>query len=67
MHQSFICAFLLTCQYFSKPGASPVAVWVSHRVIGLNRNGYGALLGEGVFGCVKVRQLDLLITLNTSH
>jgi len=31
-----------------------MAVWISHKVIGLNQDGYGALLGEGVFGCVKM-------------
>ena len=38
----------------SKPGAAPVATWVSHEVIGLHEKGYGALLGEAVFSCVKV-------------
>jgi hypothetical protein len=38
----------------SKPGAAPIATWVSHEVIGLHSNGYGALLGEAVFSCVKV-------------
>jgi hypothetical protein len=38
----------------SKPGAAPVATWVSHEVIGLHNKGYGALLGEAVFSCVKV-------------
>ncbi|KAK7053228.1 hypothetical protein VNI00_003851 [Paramarasmius palmivorus] len=35
----------------SKPGAAPVAAFLSHEVIGLNPKGYGALLGEAVFGC----------------
>jgi glutamate/tyrosine decarboxylase-like PLP-dependent enzyme len=38
----------------SKPGAAPVATWVSHEVIGLHDKGYGALLGEAVFSCVKM-------------
>ncbi|KAF8813146.1 PLP-dependent transferase [Phlegmacium glaucopus] len=38
----------------SKPGAAAVAAWVSHEVIGLHQDGYGALLGEAVFSCVKM-------------
>ncbi|CAE6344214.1 unnamed protein product [Rhizoctonia solani] len=38
----------------SKPGAAPVAAWVSHRVIGLHKNGYGSLLGEAMFSCTKM-------------
>ncbi|KAG8702812.1 hypothetical protein FRC08_003234 [Ceratobasidium sp. 394] len=38
----------------SKPGASAVGAWVSHRVIGLHKNGYGSLLGEAMFGCTKM-------------
>ncbi|KAK7053227.1 hypothetical protein VNI00_003850 [Paramarasmius palmivorus] len=34
-----------------KPGAAPVATFLSHEVIGLHPKGYGALLGEAVFGC----------------
>ncbi|KAF8761186.1 Pyridoxal-dependent decarboxylase conserved domain [Rhizoctonia solani] len=30
-------------------GSCPVAAWVSHRVIGLHKNGYGSLLGEAMF------------------
>lgn len=45
--------------FASKPGAAPVAVWVSHEVIGLHKKGYGALLGEAVFSCVKVSAIAL--------
>ncbi|QRV81992.1 Pyridoxal-dependent decarboxylase conserved domain [Ceratobasidium sp. AG-Ba] len=38
----------------SKPGAAAVGAWVSHRVIGLHRNGYGSLLGEAMFSCTKM-------------
>jgi len=38
----------------SKPGAAPIATWVSHQVIGLNPEGYGELLGEALFSCVKM-------------
>ncbi|PSS37347.1 hypothetical protein PHLCEN_2v824 [Hermanssonia centrifuga] len=37
----------------SKPGAAPVAAWLSHEVIGLHKGGYGALLGESLFTGVK--------------
>ncbi|KAH8081991.1 pyridoxal phosphate-dependent transferase [Cristinia sonorae] len=37
----------------SKPGAAPVAAWMSHEVIGLHKEGYGALLGESLFTGVK--------------
>ncbi len=33
----------------SKPGASAAAVWMAHRVIPLDRSGYGLLLGECSF------------------
>lgn len=46
-----LCAFFV----FSKPGAAPVAVWLSHEVIGLHKAGYGSLLGEAMFTGVKVR------------
>ncbi|KAF7340636.1 Pyridoxal-dependent decarboxylase domain protein [Mycena sanguinolenta] len=35
----------------SKPGAASTATWLSHKVIGLGQRGYGALLGEAMFGC----------------
>ncbi|KAK6531098.1 hypothetical protein TWF281_007923 [Arthrobotrys megalospora] len=38
----------------SKPGAAPVGAWLSHEVIGLNKNGYGTLLGEGVYTCARL-------------
>ncbi|EGO26004.1 hypothetical protein SERLADRAFT_448895 [Serpula lacrymans var. lacrymans S7.9] len=38
----------------SKPGAAPVAVYLSHSVIGLHSQGYGALLGEAAFTAVKM-------------
>ncbi|KAG9084859.1 hypothetical protein FS749_004894 [Ceratobasidium sp. UAMH 11750] len=38
----------------SKPGAAAVGAWVSHRVIGLHKNGYGSLLGEAMFGSTKM-------------
>lgn len=38
----------------SKPGAAPVAAYLSHQVIGTHKLGYGALLGEATFSCTKV-------------
>jgi glutamate/tyrosine decarboxylase-like PLP-dependent enzyme len=38
----------------SKPGASAVGAWLSHRMIGLHKHGYGSLLGESLFSCTKV-------------
>ncbi|KAG8949415.1 hypothetical protein FRC03_000356 [Tulasnella sp. 419] len=38
----------------SKPGAAPVAAYLSHEVLGLHREGYGALLGEAIFSCTKM-------------
>ncbi|OSX64773.1 hypothetical protein POSPLADRAFT_1044229 [Postia placenta MAD-698-R-SB12] len=38
----------------SKPGAAPVAAYISNEVIGLHRGGYGALLGEAMFTSVKM-------------
>ena len=38
----------------SKPGAAPVAAYLSHEVIGLHCEGYGTLLGEATFTSVKV-------------
>ncbi|CAE6445310.1 unnamed protein product [Rhizoctonia solani] len=38
----------------SKPGASAVGAWLSHRIIGLHKHGYGSLLGESLFSCTKI-------------
>ncbi|KAL7268366.1 hypothetical protein RUND412_009012 [Rhizina undulata] len=38
----------------SKPGASAVATWLSNRVIGLDKEGYGALLGETLFTSSRI-------------
>lgn len=38
----------------SKPGAAPVAAYLSNEVIGLHRGGYGGLLGEAMFTSVKM-------------
>ncbi|KAK8121519.1 Pyridoxal-dependent decarboxylase conserved domain [Apiospora kogelbergensis] len=38
----------------SKPGASAVATWLSHRSLGLHQEGYGRLLGEAIFSCTKL-------------
>lgn len=40
----------------SKPGASAVATWLTHKTLGLTEHGYGRLLGEAVFTCTKVSQ-----------
>ncbi|THH28150.1 hypothetical protein EUX98_g6038 [Antrodiella citrinella] len=37
----------------SKPGASAVAAWMSHKTIGLHKNGYGSVLGEAIFTSTK--------------
>lgn len=31
-----------------------VGTWLSHRIIGLDRDGYGTLLGEAIFTCARV-------------
>ncbi|KAH8099827.1 pyridoxal phosphate-dependent transferase [Cristinia sonorae] len=36
----------------SKPGAAPVATWFSHTII--RRSGYGQILGEALFSCVRM-------------
>ncbi|KAE9396101.1 PLP-dependent transferase [Gymnopus androsaceus JB14] len=52
----------------SKPGASAVATWLSHQVIGLNAQGYGALLGEAIFGCTMMyAYLSTMSTQSTSY
>lgn len=38
----------------SKPGASAVATWLTHKSLGLDQEGYGRLLGEAIFSCTKV-------------
>ncbi|CUA75304.1 DNA annealing helicase and endonuclease ZRANB3 [Rhizoctonia solani] len=38
----------------SEPGASAVGAWLSHRIIGLHKHGYGSLLGESLFSCTKI-------------
>lgn len=38
----------------SKPGAAAVATWLTHRTLGLDKEGYGRLLGEAIFSCTKV-------------
>ena len=36
----------------AKPGE--VGAYLSHRVLGLHKDGYGTLLGEAVFSCARV-------------
>ena len=38
----------------SKPGAAPTACYLSHRVIPLDRSGYGRILGQANFSCKKL-------------
>ncbi|KAI7782851.1 pyridoxal-dependent decarboxylase conserved domain protein [Diaporthe eres] len=38
----------------SKPGASAVATWLTHKTRGLTERGYGRLLGEAVVTCKKL-------------
>ncbi|KAI1494277.1 pyridoxal-dependent decarboxylase domain protein [Biscogniauxia mediterranea] len=38
----------------SKPGASAVSAWLSNTAIGLNQEGYGALLGEVTWTCSRL-------------
>lgn len=47
---------IVDLKFNSKPGAAPVAAWLSHEVIGLHKSGYGALLGESLFTGVKVSE-----------
>ncbi|KEP47769.1 pyridoxal-dependent decarboxylase domain protein [Rhizoctonia solani 123E] len=51
----------------SKPGAAPVAAWVSHRVIGLHKNGYGSLLGEAMFSCTKMYSNWVTMDMDDRH
>ena len=44
----------------SKPGAAAVGAYLSHEVIGLHKDGYGRLLGQGMFTCNKVRHISSL-------
>ncbi|KAL2864761.1 pyridoxal phosphate-dependent decarboxylase family protein [Aspergillus lucknowensis] len=37
----------------SKPGAAAMSTWFTHQCIGLNPDGYGALLGEVSFTCAR--------------
>lgn len=43
----------------SKPGASAAMVYLTHRVIPLNENGYGVLLGQSLYSA-KIFYLELL-------
>ncbi|KAL8284400.1 hypothetical protein RB597_001861 [Gaeumannomyces tritici] len=38
----------------SKPGAAAAATWLTHRSLGLDKEGYGRLLGEAIFSCAKL-------------
>lgn len=38
----------------SKPGASAAAVYLSHRVIRPDRNGYGKIIGQALFSCKRL-------------
>ncbi|KAL8393901.1 hypothetical protein RB595_003599 [Gaeumannomyces hyphopodioides] len=38
----------------SKPGAAVAAVWLTHKSLGLDKEGYGRLLGEAVFSCARL-------------
>ncbi|KAL4947125.1 pyridoxal phosphate-dependent transferase [Aspergillus filifer] len=38
----------------SKPGAAAMATWLAHGCIGLNQNGYGALLSEATFTSTRL-------------
>ncbi|KAM0513536.1 hypothetical protein ACHAPE_007800 [Trichoderma viride] len=38
----------------SKPGAAAVATWLTHRMLKIQPEGYGRLLGEAVFTCTKL-------------
>ncbi|KAH9842546.1 uncharacterized protein C8Q71DRAFT_699191 [Rhodofomes roseus] len=49
----------------SKPGAAPVAAYISNEVIGLHRGGYGGLLGEAMFTSVKMYAHWVTMTLES--
>jgi len=38
----------------SKPGAAPVGTWLSHEIIGLHQDGYGALLHQAIFSAARM-------------
>ncbi|KAL4884024.1 pyridoxal-dependent decarboxylase conserved domain protein [Aspergillus karnatakaensis] len=38
----------------SKPGAAAMAIWLANECIGLDQNGYGALLSEATFTCTRL-------------
>ncbi len=38
----------------SKPGAAAASVYLSHRVIPLNKEGYGKIIGQALYSCKKL-------------
>lgn len=41
----------------SKPGAAAMSTWLANKTIGLNPEGYGALLGEVTWTCTRVTMI----------
>ncbi|WP_324284992.1 pyridoxal-dependent decarboxylase [Enterobacter ludwigii] len=40
----------------ARPGAAVAAVWMMHRLLGLHKNGYGALLSENLWAARKLEE-----------
>ncbi|KAF3001603.1 hypothetical protein E8E14_005800 [Neopestalotiopsis sp. 37M] len=50
----------------SKPGAAAVSTWLSNKTIGLNQQGYGALLSEVTWTCTRLSAEWAAMTNSTS-
>ncbi|KAK6080365.1 pyridoxal-dependent decarboxylase domain protein [Seiridium cupressi] len=50
----------------SKPGAAAVSAWLSNKTIGLNQQGYGALLSEVTWTCTRLSAEWAAMTNSTS-
>ncbi|KAK4225958.1 pyridoxal phosphate-dependent transferase [Podospora fimiseda] len=50
----------------SKPGASAVSTWLSNKCVGLDQNGYGALLSEACFTSARISALWAALTTEES-
>lgn len=51
----------------SKPGAAAMSTWLANKTIGLNPEGYGALLGEVTWTCTRVCYIQPLVLSNGQY
>lgn len=55
----------------ARPGAAVAAVWMMHRLLGLHKNGYGALLSENLWAVRKLEEeidnAPVFITYGAQH